>query len=190
LSFTNALPQDCNVFTRIKGNPFTWNGARGTLFSLRANPTWALGGKAHSITIHCPDPSKVIAAEFVSTAQIMPRLSFPNSGYLGTKGFLHFPKDQPTVKLICASDKIAGATSFSLEIMRPNAFLSGDDLNTTRTSPLVWREISNRTTTTGEMALHRDLFQTQGIFQARLWALDAEGRRIGVAGDHINITID
>ncbi len=189
LEYENSLSLHERQLNRVQGQPFSYNNRRGLLFPLRANPVWAFGGLATHLRLQAKTSLAIESAEFVPARKIMPLICFANSGYLGTKGFLHFSSKQPSVKVTCYRNDVPGAAGFSLVIMRPNVFLAPDQLNEARQSPPVWKQF-RQNSPTGDVLLTRDMFQSAGIYQARVWALDAQGNRIGVAGDHINISIE
>ena len=45
-------------------------------------------------------------------------------------------------------------------------------------------------TISGDIPLTRDMFKSAGMYEARAWAVDKTGKTLGVAGDHIVITVD
>ncbi len=189
LDFRNDLTLRGKVSDATLGEDFDWDGSHGVLFHLRADPIWALGGSAHAISLRAKDPTELQDARFIPAEQIMPFITFSNSGYLGTKGYLHLSASNPSGTVSCFQNEIAGATGFCLEIMRANLFFSPEELNAAHSTQKIWKEIVVKSKT-GDIKLTRDLFPTSGIYQARAWALDAAGKRIGVAGDHIDIAAD
>jgi hypothetical protein len=189
LEFKNALSLRGKVVDAITGRDFNWHGDNGVIFCLRADPIWSLGGSAHAISLKTKDESALLTAQFIPAEQIMPFITFANSGYLGTKGYLHLSAAAPAGTVSCYKNEVPGATGFALEIMKANAFLSPDELNATQQSHRVWKEIIKQSKT-GEVAFNRDFFPSPGIYQARAWALDSNDKRIGVAGDHIDISVD
>jgi protein O-mannosyl-transferase len=189
LEFKNALSLRGKVVDTTLGQDFNWHGSDGVIFCLRADPIWSLGESAHALSLRTKDESALLTAEFIPAEQIMPFINFANSGYLGTKGYLHLSTASPTSTLSCYKNEVPGATGFGLEIMLANAFLSPDELNATHQSHRIWKEIIKQSKT-GEIVLNRDFFPSPGIYQARAWALDSNGKRIGVAGDHIDISVD
>jgi protein O-mannosyl-transferase len=191
LEFKNALSLRGKVVDNITGQDFNWRGSDGMIFCLRADPIWSLGGSAHAISLKTKDESALLTAQFIPAEQLMPFITFANSGYLGTKGYLHLSPATSSGTVSCYKNEVPGATGFCLEIMLANAFLSPADLNATHPSQThrVWKEIIKQSKT-GEVVFNRDFFPTPGIYQARAWALDSNGKRVGVAGDHIDISVD
>lgn len=45
-------------------------------------------------------------------------------------------------------------------------------------------------TKTGSITINRSQLPADGLYEARAWAQDKDGKRVGVAGDHIVIAVD
>ena len=189
LTFINELTQTTDSPLKISGHQLTVNGQHGFIFPLRACPYWVFANTTNKIEIQLPASIIVKSAKLLGNKTLMPQLTFANSGFLGSKGFTHLSQKDSVTTLTCASNDVAGARSFALEIIRPNLFLATNDQNAPEQSKLQLRMIkgSGKTST---ITLNRKDFQGAGIYQARLFALDESGEPIGVAGDHINISVE
>jgi hypothetical protein len=61
--------------------------------------------------------------------------------------------------------------------------------NDTEKSQVTLKEIKSAGTT-GSITLQRKDFTGLGIYELRAWAVDKDGNRLGVSGDHIVISVD
>jgi hypothetical protein len=189
LDFINQLSHTTKAPVKISGHELSIDGKRGFVFALRACPYWVFVRHAEDIEIHLPSSLVVTSIKSMTAIELMPQLYFANSGFLGTKGFTHLSSKDPKTILTCTSNDVPGAKTFALEIIRPNLFLPTNDQNAPEASRLQLRLIKSATKT-GDIILERKDFPAAGIYQARLFALDAKGDSIGVAGDHIDIAVE
>jgi hypothetical protein len=159
------------------------------IFPLRGLPEWALGGDCRALKLLLPLRSTVSlkSVSLLSPESIMPRLSFPNSGYLGSKGFVHLSPQSPAQELKFDSSAVPGAARLTLELTRPN--LTFESQNSSAPSQVLLKRLDCNTTA-GTMLLKREQFPAAGIYEIRLRALDRYGSPVGVAGDHIVISVD
>ena len=128
----------------------------------------------------------VTAARVVPHAVLMPSISFPNSGYLGTKGYLHLGKDQPDRTVTVDGHLVPGARTTALEITRANLLF--EEQNGQRLSKVTKALIP--CPLTGQVEFHVKDFAAPGIYEARLWAKDEANKFIGVSSDHIVLSVD
>jgi hypothetical protein len=191
LQFQNDLSED-GVLTKVDGAPFLHEGSQGFIYALRAKPLWACGGKEGRFRIEDPVASggrTCEKIELIEASRIMPSLDFDNSGYLGTKGFLHLSKSNPSEQLRCVENNVLGADHFVLEILRPNLFLAPSEQNNREESKQQLKKLigSGRT---GRITIQLNDLQGEGLYQARLWSVDKNDKPLGVAGDHVIIAVD
>ncbi|HEY9681724.1 MAG TPA: hypothetical protein V6C86_09090 [Oculatellaceae cyanobacterium] len=185
---TNNLIASAGGEPQIAGQRLDSNARHGELFPLRSIPLWACGADGQ---IHLQGMSKTAEAfERIPADELMPILGFANSGYLGSKGFLHLDQAHDKERLYCLKNDVPGADHFMLEIMRPNVFVDPtSEQNGTSAAKQQLKEIQ-ASTKTGSIELSRKDLQGHGLYQARLWSVDKNNRRLGVAGDHIIIDVN
>lgn len=160
------------------------------VFPLRAYPEWALGGKSHELMLKLPSHSKIAidSIEIVKADELMPRISFENSGFMGTKGYLHLSQKDTQATINVDASRIPEAAGVVLEITRPNLFF--ETQNTSIESKVAMEDVKPAGTVSGDIQLTRDMFKATGLYEARPWAVDKNGKKLGVAGDHIVVTVD
>ncbi|HEY9679383.1 MAG TPA: hypothetical protein V6C76_15350 [Drouetiella sp.] len=168
-----------------------YNKAQQILFPLRAWPDFALGGQVHEFEILFPEGSTVTieSVEIIPAKQLMPVIDFAKSDFMGTKGFLHLGKDTPEFKVSFDASGVKNAAGIQFEITRANLLF--EDQNTAEPSRVTnpeMTQISNQPK--GELTLERKNFRALGLYEGRAWAIDTNGNRIGIAGDHIVIAVD
>jgi protein O-mannosyl-transferase len=159
------------------------------VFALHNQSYWALGGECRGLELRLPESSRVriTKVELVRSPEMMPSLTFANSGFLGTKGFAHLSQEQPELKLALDTSKVPGASGAILEITRANVFFESQ--NSAEPSGVVMKRIPLNSTA-GEISLRRADFGAVGLHEARARAMDSNGNPVGVAGDHFVISID
>jgi hypothetical protein len=161
------------------------------LFPLRALPDFALGGNVHELRILFPEASKVTvkSIELVPARQLIPVIDSEKSDYLGTKGYLHLGADKPECKITYDVRGIKNAKSIVFEITRTNLLFSSQ--NTAEPSTVVNPDAQLKGDgPVGSVTLERKNFKGLGLYEGRAWAIDENGTRIGLAGDHIVIAVD
>lgn len=162
---------------------------RTLTFALRGLPEWSFGGEFEKVRLIFPPMSKIRITEFksVPASAIMPAIKFENSGYLGTKGYLHLSSVDKFKNLQFDCSRIAGAVSGELEITRANLLF--EEQNSTKESAVRWKKIP-LSTVSGTTQLSRTDFSSPGIYELRCRALRNDGSLAGVASDHIVISVD
>lgn len=164
-------------------------GKNSLVFPLRGLPEWALGGncKAFKLLLPLYSTAVVKSVSLLAPQSVMPSLTFKNSGYLGSKGFIHLSPQSPTEELAVSAQSVPGAARLLFEITRPN--LTFEIQNASTPSQVLMKQLDCNTTD-GVVLLKRESFPAAGIYEGRLRALDKDGLPIGVAGDHIVISVD
>ena len=159
------------------------------LFALHADPIWTFGGTSNELKLQLPRQShvRIISIAAVSPSKLMPQVSFPNSGVLGTKGYAHLSQADHNLVLQYDAALVPGCAGVEWELARPNTWF--EQQNTSTPTKIAMKQISCRARF-GAITLKRDFFPQPGIYELRPWAVNANGKRIGVAGDHITISVD
>jgi hypothetical protein len=163
-------------------------GPQSVLFSLRGLPQWAFGSTPATLQLLLPPGCKatVVSAEAVPAATVLPRISFKNCGYMGTKGYLHLGKSEPLQRLFVDATAVPCAATTELEITRAN--LMFEDQNCSHFSKMANALVPGPSR--GFMSLDVKDFKSPGIYEARVWARDSEDHIVGLASDHIVIAVD
>jgi hypothetical protein len=164
-------------------------GSQTILLPLRNLPEWGFGTTDGRLKLMLPRASQALikSMKFIDPHLVMPSLSFANSGYLGTKGYLHLGRDAGS-KLSVDSSKVTGAASSRIEITRANLLF--EEQNCRHPSNIAGQFID--CPLKGDITLNRSgkSFNAPGIYELRAWALDAQGQPVGVSSDHIVISVD
>lgn len=161
------------------------------LFPLRGLPDWALGGRSVKFRLGVPlkSDARIESIKVIPRDRIMPTISFSNSGYHGTKGYLHLGKDASEQTITVNYAGMSTATSAVAEIARANLLF--EEQNCTAESKVQGMMLPFSPTAPGKgtLTLRRDQFKIPGIYELRAWAKDAAGSRAGVCSDHIVIAV-
>lgn len=190
LLYKNDINRDFNLFHRAHADIVPSSQPQTLLFSLRSAPEWALGGTSGGFELYLPLHAelKILEIETVAANTLMPIINFKNSGFLGTKGFLHLDRKEKLKEIVTYDTKgVPGAQGVVFELTRPNLLFASQ--NDKEKCLVTQREISS-SGTTGSITLDRKDFPSLGIYEMRAWATDKDGNRTGVAGDHIVISVD
>ena len=193
LLYTNDLVQKFELKCRTHTN-ITEPNASGEIelvFPLRSLPEWSLGGKCHELMLRLPHLSHyaIDKVEIVPAVALIPKVSFANCGYLGSKGFLHISASQPRQSIDFDVSTMDGATGVMVETTRTNLLFeeqNGNTLSSVARSLALEIEEGLK----GQIHLTREAFSSPGIYQIRLFAKDKNGRRMGQASDHIVVSVD
>lgn len=161
-------------------------------FPLGARPDFFLGYKGGKLKLKLLNPKQTFTVDEVSImpkASLMPEISFENSGYLGSKGFLHLSESkskEATIKV--DGSAVEGARKLRLSVTKPNLYFKSQ--NATIEEPALLTTIEIDCAVKDNVKLERHLFPSDGIYEVRPWALDNRGETLGIAGDHIVISVD
>lgn len=189
LLYTNDVSPEFDLPNRTHSDFLPGQKEQTLIFPLRSLPEWSLGGQSHELILKFPRNSQLAidSIEIVKPEKLMPKLSFENSGFLGTKGYLHLSNKDNHVTLKVDATKVPSAASVEAEITRTNLLF--ETQNSFTPSKVTMKEIL-KGTVSGDIELKRDMFPATGMYELRAWAVDKDGKRIGVAGDHICVSID
>lgn len=161
-------------------------------FPLGARPDFFLGGSGGKLKLKLLNPSQAFVLEQITILpkrSLMPAISFDNSGYLGSKGFLHLSNSKIKNAIIAVdASAVEGARKVRLSISKPNLYFKVQNATIEEADLLTTLEIDS--TLNDKVKLKRDLFPSDGIYEVRPWALTEKGNPIGLAGDHIVISVD
>ena len=187
--FTNDIRPEFELINRthaaIKPEPET----QTLVFPLQTLPEWCLGGNSHEIMLKFPRNSNIAidSIELVHPDRLVPRITFENSGFMGTKGYMHMSQKDNQNTIFVDASRIPNATGVVLEITRTNLLF--ETQNTTSESNVAMTDVKPTGTVSGDIKLTRNLFKGAGLYEIRPWAVDKTGKKLGVAGNHIVVNI-
>lgn len=165
------------------------NETQELIFSLRPQPDWALGGTATEFKLRFPAGTDVAIKQIKAApaSSVMPDLSAQGADYSGTKGFLHLDTQRPTVTISFDASSVPNASAVQLEVTRGNQFFEEQNTRELSRFAAIVKTIRG---TTGSFELDKSLFPQQALYQIRIWAVDSNDKRTGVAGDHLMVSVD
>jgi len=189
LLYTNDVSPEFDLPNRTHADFVPGEKSQTLIFPLRSLPEWSLGGKCHELLLKFPHNSKLAidSIEIISPEKVMPKLSFENSGFLGTKGYLHLSNKDNRATINVDATKVPSAAGVVVEITRTNLLF--ETQNSSTPSKVTMKD-ELKGTISGDIELKRDMFPATGMYELRAWAVDKNGKRIGVAGDHICVSVD
>lgn len=180
---------------------------------LRSLPEWAFRGTAGKLLLLLPRNSH-LAIESISILApecLFPSATLKDSGVLQRKGEIHLSqkakdaalKAQETAKqaahaqslldtidesstMYVDATKVPNASATLVEVTRCNLYFEFQNMPVP--SKVIMTEF--KLPVQGAVTFKRDMFPSAGIYEARAWALDRDGKRLGVAGDHIVVSVD
>lgn len=190
LLYSNDISPEFELPNRTHAEFKPGEKSQTLVFPLRALPEYVLGGKSHDLMLKLPHQSKMAidSIELAKADELIPRITFDNSGFMGTKGYLHLSQKDNKATVHVDASRIPDAASVVLEITRPNLLF--ETQNSAIESKVANEDLKPTATVSGDIQLTRDMFKGAGMYEARPWAVDGNGKKLGVAGDHIVITVD
>jgi len=191
LLYTNDLVNkfELKCRTRTAISPANEKGVITLVFPLRSLPEWSLGGKCHDLLLRLPHCShySIDKIEIVPAAELSPKISFANCGYLGSKGFLHLAGNEPKQVIDYDASTINGATGVMMETTRTNLLF--EEQNSNELSRVA-RSLDMKEGAKGQIVLKREDFPSPGLYQIRLFAKDKNGDRMAQASDHVVVAVE
>ena len=187
LLYSNDMYPDFELRRRAHTS---FNSQDATLiFALRGLPEWSIGGAIHRFRLLLPSQQKLTIEEIsvVPARFVCPLIDFPNSGYLGSKGYLHLGPDHKQENLRINVRDVPGAEGYKVEVTRANLLF--EEQNPQKTSKVMWRELTS-SNKEGTTVLNYVDFPSPGIYEVRAWALTKDGTICGAGSDHIVISVD
>ncbi len=166
------------------------SGTQTLYFPLTNMPQWTLGGTCRELSIQFPRKSHLMInkVSLIAKEKMMPVLNFENSGFMGSKGYLHLSRTEQMKDLLVDAHAMPGATKVVLEIAQPNRYFESQNTAASSPSSLVMKTIDAKISDT--IKLERSLFPSVGIYQVRAYGIDAKGNKMGLASDHIVVAVD
>ena len=156
-------------------------------FSLSPRPAWLFGNSPRKLLISSASPIKLKSITVLNKSKLMPALAFENSGYLGSKGYLHLNQEsEKSGQITVDSSNVINAKKSRVEISKPNKFFTV--MNSASMQPEVLLQVD--APLKGQFRIERSQFPSDGIYELRCWALDSGNNPVGLASDHIVISVD
>jgi hypothetical protein len=216
LLYSHKITNDFSLPKRTHGNLSSTADKQEVIMPLRSLPEWAFRGQAGKLLLLLPRNSH-LAIESISILapeRLFPAVAFKDSGYLQGKGEIHLsrkaeqatqqaggqatqqagnqqaPRNEDAIneasKVYIDATKVPDASSAVLEVTRGNLYFEFQNMPVP--SKVIMSEF--KLPLQGSVAFDRGMFPSPGIYEARPWALDNSGNKLGVAGDHILIVVD
>lgn len=159
------------------------------IFAMRGLPEWSLGGQTHPFRLLVPGGTKmqINSVSLVPKQYLTPELKFENSGYFGTKGYLHLGPKEPKQSLQIEVSQVPNASGFSVEITRANLLFEAQ--NPQKGSKVAQSNQVHEKISESVILEFKD-FNTPGIYELRAFPLSKDGEICGAASDHIVISVD
>lgn len=190
--YTNDLFPEFELRRRTRAHFVAGQKEQRIIFALRGLPEWSLGGNTHPFRLMFPSATDatIESVSILTKDKVMPLVSFENSGYFGSKGFIHLSaKGKPcTLKVDVSS--IPEATQYAAEITRTNLLFEEQN-------PQVRSKVADgwyiKNEKSGQFTLELSKFpefKSVGLYEIRFFPLDAAGKICGSASDHLAISVD
>lgn len=189
LLYATDLNPDFELKRRVHADCQPVSSDQNLIFALHGLPDWTFGGNFDKLKLLLPAQSelRINSVALTNPEEIMPTLTFANSGYLGSKGYFHLDPKEPKRDLQVDCSRIPTAKSIELEITRTNLLFN--EQNCQHQSSVIM-ERRNSAKTKDAFTLKLEEFPMSGIYELRAWAKDATGKLCGVSSDHLVISVD
>jgi len=189
LLYSNDMYPDFELKRRAHAHFSPGKKEQVVYFALHGLPEWSLGGKTHRFRLLIPAGAKmrIRAVALPQKQLVIPAISFANSGYFGTKGYIHLGPKQNKASLKVDVSKISGATKFALEVTRTNLLF--EEQNPQAQSKVAGKfQVFEQKQ--GDVVLNYADFKSAGLYELRIVPLAADGSICGAASDHLAVSVD
>ncbi|MBX9685836.1 MAG: hypothetical protein K2X27_03985 [Candidatus Obscuribacterales bacterium] len=189
LLYSNELNPDFELRRRCASDLLPGQKMQHLIFAPRALPEWALGGKTHNFRLMLPKNSyfKIKSLSITPAAKLMPKINFANSGYFGSKGYLHLGPKQRQMQVSVDISQIAQASKFAVEISRTNLLFEEQNPQKRSSVEKSYTEFEGQKQI---ITLSYEDLKAAGIYELRVFPLSSDGTICGAASDHIVISVD
>lgn len=220
LLYSHRITNDFSLPRRTHGDLSSTLDREEVILPLRSLPEWAFRGTAGKLLLLLPRDSQfaIESISIITPQNLMPNMTFKDSGLLNRKGEIHLsqkaadaqkaqqaksvqsvslppntpnPQAQPNLRdeantVYVDARNVPGASSAVIEVTRGNLYFEFQNMSVP--SKVIMNEF--KLPAQGSLTFKRDMFPSAGIYEARAWALDGNGQKLGVAGDHIVLSVD
>ncbi len=163
-------------------------GEQKLFFPLHGQADWAMGGAARLLKLILPK-SRVFLVKSIRFEPIeknMPDLSFKASANQNVLGYIELNAFNPYCQLAYDGGKVLGVDKVMYELTPPDQTFTV--VNDPR-KPNAFFYTKQLKGLSGLISLSKKDFALPGIYELRLRALDSSEKQVGIAGDHIVITV-
>ena len=159
------------------------------IFAMRGLPEWSFGGNTRAFELLLPPnlQAKIESVSIVPAPLVMPSISFPDSGYFGSKGYIHLTRKDSAAVINADVSRVRDAKKFAVEITRNNLLFEEQNPQVKSRVADSWR-VSD--TSSGPINLDLKDFKQAGLYEIRVFPLSEDGTVCGAASDHIAISVD
>lgn len=189
LLYTNDLQKEFDPAFRVDCQLSKKTGSQVLVFPLHSEVNWAMGGKCHQLKLMLPEGTS-FTLKSISTKPLdltIPELSMANTVNQYSLGYAQLDQQHSTCTLDFDVSSIPEAKAVGLELSRPNAFFQLHNSEKTDPNAAVVRTINAKK---GTISVNLAEFANNGIYAARLRAVDTDGKPFGFSSDHIDISVN
>jgi len=157
------------------------------IFPLYGQADWAMGGKCRGLLLNLPKCGeyKIKSVAIERADKHMPLLTFQPNANQNSLGFIELNVSHSFCRLNYNGSKVVGAKKLALEITAPDKMFAVPNDSGMPKLPL----FKNLDGLTGLVSLKRTDFASPGIYGLRLRAFTSDDKNVGVAGDHVVVTV-
>ncbi len=190
--YTNDLFPDFELRRRTRAQFAPGKKEQRILFALRGLPEWSLGGNTHPFRLMLPSgtDATIQSISILTKEQVMPLVSFENSGYFGSKGFIHLSAQGKPCTINVDVSAIPGASQYAAEITRTNLLFEEQNPQVRSKVADGWHVTDKKS---GQFILELSKFtefKAPGLYEIRFFPLDSAGNICGSGSDHLAISVD
>jgi len=190
LLYKNDLVTSFSLKERCKATGLSIKGDYALVFPLRGIPNWAMGGTCRGMRLLLPKDIDLEIKRicFIQDETIMPQIDLMHSEIDPDLGIMRLSKggrEKQSVRYDASS--LTGCGQVALDVLAAGeSFVSLNDYQIDE-SPLVSLRASG---SHGKLTVSRSVFSMPGLYKARLRALGANAKQLGVCGDHFLVSVD
>ncbi|HEY9772893.1 MAG TPA: hypothetical protein V6C81_03685 [Planktothrix sp.] len=188
LEYKNELVHEWDSTARALSPIDASDKPQQLIFPLHSQATWALGDKCTGLRLTMPPHAqyKITGLAILNREDLMPIITFSGGGYLAAQGMMKLTAGHGASFDFDASG-IPHASQLRMEIAPRSCFFADKNMQQL-SAPLLLKRNLNQLR--GTQHLQASDFPAPGLYALRLRALDQSGTPVGVASDHIFVSIE
>jgi hypothetical protein len=179
---SNQLAKEVEVFCDVDNKL----GPQRLVFSMRGNPALLFGNQYNKIEIAFPEQTHILlnGIYFLAPEKYLPQIGIASSEPIHKRAPIVL---EDVLDLHFDVRYIADARSISLALVKAGGF--GSDNPTRDANGQNVLKTLDVEQTSGTIKLIRSDFPGNGMYEGRVWAINAKGQKCGLGGDHFEILV-
>jgi hypothetical protein len=188
LFYTNDICPEFDLLHRFDFPLEHGNGEYKLVIPLYGQADWAFGNKAHCLKLTMPRTAiaRITNIWFEPIEKMMPRINFASNANQNSLGFIELSNSFQDCQIEYDSSKVLGANKVMLEFTASDQTFA---LANETKQPQSFHGYKELKGLKGLISLNKKDFPSSGIYEIRLRSFDNNNKMVGMAGNHIVVTV-